>query len=623
MTAPPPPPPPSASAPAPEPAHIFTPFTRTGTDPSSAVYQLPNPPQSQSSIPSLKAFIRNFTSSSISLKSYAAPQLYMVLPRLQCLQFSVNRYNDGVRTPSDEFELYWKRRTLNWLSGVGYQVKDATEEIVIEGLDEIIKDLEEVYHEEISDAREAISNGLIIFDALGELYKCDVPLQGRTNLGGTNAVFMLTDAYYEEHRSLVGMEKSFHFTLDFIVSVGNHFTVVSFTEVLSRWMGVNSRSITDLSYVPVSPSLLPSLKARGKKYLEYGTGGAKFVAYSPHTFFIHSTPRSTTSLSSSSRQSVLPSGGRVMIDSARGAELGHHASQGVDEPTQAMITRAGQYRRLINTSSSSSSSKSITPSSDALPLWTTIPEGLQIYTWPALVGFSFTAKSWGHVLVSSLHPITFQHTAFDNLVLSEDRKQLIRALVKFGSDPDTEDIISNKRGGSIFLLHGPPGVGKTLTAEAISELLERPLYYVSMGELGLTPDEMERRLTDVLELCAEWNALVLLDEADIFLEKRSTADIVRNAMVVIMLRLLEYHPGILFLTTNRVRTFDPAFESRVTVALHYPDLDFEARKQVWRNLMGRVKVEVEGEIDYDRLARRELNGRQIKNAVRLAVALGR
>jgi hypothetical protein len=51
-------------------------------------------------------------------------------------------------------------------------------------------------------------------------------------------------------------------------------------------------------------------------------------------------------------------------------------------------------------------------------------------------------------------------------------------------------------------------------------------------------------------------------------------------MVCVMLRLLEYHPGILFLTTNRVRSFDPAFESRVTVSLRYEPLAPDARAQV-------------------------------------------
>jgi hypothetical protein len=182
---------------------------------------------------------------------------------------------------------------------------------------------------------------------------------------------------------------------------------------------------------------------------------------------------------------------------------------------------------------------------DSMTLWQSVPTEFLLYCWPAVVGFSFTAKTWGHILVNGLEAIQFHDRAFDQLVLAEERKQLIRALVRFGGEPGADDIVGGKRGGSIFLLHGPPGVGKTLTAEAIAEVLHRPLYYVSMGELGLTPDEMERRLSDVLELCAGWNALTLFDEADVFLETRTTSDITRNAMVCVMLRLLEYHPGIL------------------------------------------------------------------------------
>ena len=112
-----------------------------------------------------------------------------------------------------------------------------------------------------------------------------------------------------------------------------------------------------------------------------------------------------------------------------------------------------------------------------------MPSQLLDITWPALVGFSFTAKCWCHVLVSGLSEIKFNESAFDELVLDAKRKRLINALVKFGGE-QFEDIIQGKQGGSIFLLHGPPGVGKTLTAEAIAEVLHRPLYYVTMGELG-------------------------------------------------------------------------------------------------------------------------------------------
>jgi len=114
------------------------------------------------------------------------------------------------------------------------------------------------------------------------------------------------------------------------------------------------------------------------------------------------------------------------------------------------------------------------------------------------------------------------------------------------------------------------------------------------------------------------DAVLLIDEADIFLEKRSLNDITRNAMVGIFLRLLEYHQGVLFLTTNRVESFDEAFHSRISIALRYEALDQEKRKQVFENLL--TAAGIEG-VDVNELSRYDLNGRQIKSAIRLAQAL--
>lgn len=166
-----------------------------------------------------------------------------------------------------------------------------------------------------------------------------------------------------------------------------------------------------------------------------------------------------------------------------------------------------------------------------------------------------------------------------------------------------------------------PGTGKTLTAEAIAESLHRPLYSISMGTLGTTADELERRLCEILSLSARWDALVLLDEADSVLEERSSsASIERNAMVSVMLRLIEYHHGILFLTTNRIESIDPAFRTRITLALRYESLDVEGRAQVWKNLLTKSNQSLDS-IDLKALSKTELNGREVKNALRLAMAL--
>jgi len=247
----------------------------------------------------------------------------------------------------------------------------------------------------------------------------------------------------------------------------------------------------------------------------------------------------------------------------------------------------------------------------------TIPRNDLWMTWPFVAGFSFVAKQWGELSVNSLKPVIFDDTAYEYLVLPEKKKTLIKALVEYQSTA-FNDIISGKGGGCIFLLHGSPGVGKTLTAESIAELLHRPLYSVGVGELGITTESLETKLKDILQVASTWNAVVLIDEADIFLQKRTEQDVQRNALVGIFLRLLEYHQGVLFLTTNRVSSFDPAFHSRITVALKYKDLQQPDRRKVWENLLQAAKIR---DINLDTVSEYTLNGRQIKNSIRLAQAL--
>ena len=114
-------------------------------------------------------------------------------------------------------------------------------------------------------------------------------------------------------------------------------------------------------------------------------------------------------------------------------------------------------------------------------------------TWPAVVGFSLTAKGWGDVLVDGLSDIPWQPDIFDRLVLPEKRKMMVRALVRHSTN-SFQDLVQGKGEGTIFLLYGPPGVGKTLTAESVAELLHKPLYSLSLGTLGTTASELEERL---------------------------------------------------------------------------------------------------------------------------------
>ena len=239
---------------------------------------------------------------------------------------------------------------------------------------------------------------------------------------------------------------------------------------------------------------------------------------------------------------------------------------------------------------------------------------------PVVLGFAFTEKLWLEFTVSGVRDIEWNEGAFDSLVLPDNQKSIVKALVESHhthAAKNIDDVIQGKGKGLVAVLHGPPGTGKTLTAEGIAELLKRPLYMVSAGELGTDPRTLEAELNRILDIAHTWGAILLLDEADVFLEKRTIQDIHRNALVSIFLRLLEYFQGILFLTTNRVETFDEAFQSRIHVALRYGELTTKAKKSVWKMFLQKVK-EKDGvetttftDADIDSLARNQLNGRQV------------
>ncbi|KAK6530179.1 hypothetical protein TWF694_003546 [Orbilia ellipsospora] len=265
-------------------------------------------------------------------------------------------------------------------------------------------------------------------------------------------------------------------------------------------------------------------------------------------------------------------------------------------------------------------------------------------------GFSFGDNMWLHFATRCLEKIQWNQDAFNSLVLPANHKKVIRALIEShtkGPHQQTkvifDDIIQGKGRGLVVLLHGKPGLGKTLTAESISETLKRPLYAISSGDLPTEPSQLEHSLTKTLNMASAWGAVLLIDEADIYLSQRSLGgDIRRDALVCVFLRRLEYFQGIIVLTSNRVTILDEAFQSRIHVALAYEDLGRDAKIQIWKFF---IKKAVESETgleltdtstkdrkakkwatsdtsasalseeDYEHLARYNFNGRQIKNIV--------
>ncbi|KAK1597102.1 uncharacterized protein LY79DRAFT_587571 [Colletotrichum navitas] len=198
------------------------------------------------------------------------------------------------------------------------------------------------------------------------------------------------------------------------------------------------------------------------------------------------------------------------------------------------------------------------------------------------------------VEVDLVQNVSWNKQTFKNLVMNEEGKELIYALV-------TDSTGSKQSAGSLrgessrltILLHG---------AESIAEQVQTPLIRVNCNKISNKP-------------------LRLQHEADDFLEQRTAA----------FLRVLKNHVGIVNITTSRLR-------------FHHETLDISQRRRTWVNLLDLSHRDLPKQnnnkaqpaaghnkrIDLDsikrhvhELAEEEMNGHQIRNAITAAVQIAR
>lgn len=239
---------------------------------------------------------------------------------------------------------------------------------------------------------------------------------------------------------------------------------------------------------------------------------------------------------------------------------------------------------------------------------------LEPITFPYLRVFSLFYKRFIYVHVNDLIPYKYDKTSFSKLIISKKTKEILSTIFETDSKDYYGDFIQNKHGGLVILAEGPTGVGKTSTAEVYSELKEKPLYVVQIQELGTTATNIEQNLRIIFERVQKWNAVLLFDEIDIFLFKREN-DLDQSAVVGIFLRLLDYFSGLIFFTTNRKEVLDPAILSRISLNIKYPSLDEQSRLMIWQELLKNASLKIN---QLEILPKIQLNGRQIKNAIRLS-----
>ncbi|KAM0721357.1 hypothetical protein Q7P37_002281 [Cladosporium fusiforme] len=282
------------------------------------------------------------------------------------------------------------------------------------------------------------------------------------------------------------------------------------------------------------------------------------------------------------------------------------------------------------------------PLQEIVPVW--------VWTSQQIDNCCFREVFGHHLDVNYIKHVEQRPQSFDELVLPQDYKRLVKSLVKTHSTgiaptsdsvgqsrrDERSDLVRGKGKGVIILLHGVPGVGKSSTAECVAEYTKRPLLSITCGDIGQTAEDVQKNLEESLSLAHRWGCVMLLDEADVFLATRDKRDLKRNAIVSVFLRVLEYYSGILFLTTNKVGLFDEAFKSRIHLSLYYDKLTADQTWKIWDvNLTRQMSLHPNLKTNKEDLLRwaernyhqcrldgtQVWNGRQIRNACQTAAAL--
>ncbi|KAF2258339.1 hypothetical protein CC78DRAFT_621906 [Lojkania enalia] len=263
-----------------------------------------------------------------------------------------------------------------------------------------------------------------------------------------------------------------------------------------------------------------------------------------------------------------------------------------------------------------------------------------------LCGFTMQHRKWHPLHVDSVtHVDSSNPNALDDLVLPEGHKSRLSTLTKGQKQDTLQDgkcgknlfeksyFVKSRRRGTLVLLHGPPGVGKTSTAEALAASLNKPLFWLRIADFGSTAREMEPFLIMFFQLAERWGCIVLIRDAEILLDQRTRADREGNSITSVFVDSLEYFTGIMIFVTSHAGAFNEAIMSRIHMSLYYPPLDMDSTMSLWETTLNRLKNDQSLIIHWDdiidfakrhyQLETNRWNGRQIRSGIATALAMAR
>ena len=179
------------------------------------------------------------------------------------------------------------------------------------------------------------------------------------------------------------------------------------------------------------------------------------------------------------------------------------------------------------------------------------------------------------------------------------------------------------------LFEGPSGTGKTLAARVLAAEVGLDLYRVDLASvINKYIGETEKNLSRILSRAEDLDVVLLLDEGDSLLSRRtdvrSSNDRYANLETNYLLQRLESYDGIVIVTTNLGAHIDPAFRRRMDVVARFHLPDAEQRWRLWQLHLPSVHGIAAAAVE-EVAVRYALSGGQIRNAALYAalVALER